>query len=179
MRIDARPDAVQSCGMASRSSFVQIRVTPAEKARLRRLAEAAGRDISSYVLARALPPNRLRFRELMEILEGEGDAGTRLALAELNDFLAELAPVESEDALADADLSPLSPFVAAYVAAMVEVACHGKGAAPPPWTGRVPALPVPWFASPLRGHRLHLLRTSPVPFRRRNLFVDASIGARV
>jgi hypothetical protein len=165
--------------MANRSSYVQIRVTAAEKARLRRLADAAGRDLSSYVLARALPANRLRFRELLEVLEGEGEAGARLALAELNDFLTTLAPVELDDALADADPSRLSRFVAAYVAAMVEVACHGKGAAPPPWTGRVPALPVPWFASPLRGHRLHLLRTSPVPFRRRNLFIDASVGARV
>lgn len=165
--------------MTLRSSYVQIRVTPAEKARLRRLADAAGRDLSSYMLARALPANRLRFRELLEVLEGEGEAGARLPLAELNDFLAALAPVELDDALADADPSRLSPFVAAYVAAMVEVACHGKNATPPAWTRRVPALEVPWFASPLRGHRLHLLRASPVPFRRRNLFIDASIGARV
>ena len=163
--------------MTNRSSYIQIRVTPAEKARLRRLADAAGRDLSSYVLARALPANRLRFRALLEVLEEEGDP--RLALAELNDFLTALAPVELNDAAADADPSRLSPFVAAYAAAMVEVACQAKEATPPAWTRRVPALAVPWFASPLRGHRLHLLRASPVPFRRRNLFIDASVGARV
>ncbi len=42
------------------------------------------------------------------------------------------------------------------------------------------------FASPedtilqkLAGLRLHLLRESPVPFKRRNIFIDSSIGDRV
>jgi len=31
----------------------------------------------------------------------------------------------------------------------------------------------------LLGLRLHLLTHSPAPFRRRNIFIDASVGARV
>jgi hypothetical protein len=37
----------------------------------------------------------------------------------------------------------------------------------------------PWFASSLKSLRLHLLTASPPPFRRRNLFVDSTIGDRV
>jgi hypothetical protein len=43
----------------------------------------------------------------------------------------------------------------------------------------VPPLDEPHFATPLRGLRLHLLRASPVAFKRRNIFVDSSVGDRV
>ena len=56
---------------------------------------------------------------------------------------------------------------------------HLKGVAPPAWTGRVDPLEAPWFATSLKTVRLHLLRSAPVAFRRRNLFVDSSVGARV
>ena len=36
-----------------------------------------------------------------------------------------------------------------------------------------------WFASELKSLRLHLLTKSPAPFRRRNLFVDSTLGDRV
>lgn len=160
-----------------RSKQLQIRVTPREKAALRRLAAAAGQDMSEYVLARALPPARLRFEELLRALEDEEDR--RFALAELNTFLSDLAPAELPDAVAHADLRELSPFVRNYLSAMVEQAAAMKGVEPPGWVGSVPPLAEPHFAAPLAALRLHLLAASPVPFRRRNLFVDAAIGSRV
>ncbi len=66
-----------------------------------------------------------------------------------------------------------------YVAAMVEQAAHMKRVRPPAWTARVEPLETPWFATSLESLRLHLLRASPVPFKRRNLFVDSAVGARV
>jgi hypothetical protein len=54
-----------------------------------------------------------------------------------------------------------------------------KGVTPPTWAGSVEPLDRPHFATPLRSLRLHLLRASPVPFKRRNIFVDSSVGARV
>ncbi len=73
----------------------------------------------------------------------------------------------------------LSPFEANYLAAMIEYAAMLKGVVPPDWTRMVPPLERPWFASALKSLRLHLLTNSPPPFRRRNLFVDSSIGQRV
>jgi len=161
----------------AKSEFLQIRVTPAQKAGLRRLATAAGEDLSSYVLARALPAARLRFEELVDAL-GDG-ADHRFVLAELNDLLSGLAGSEMTVATVDADLGPLSPFLANYVAAMVEQAAGAKGVAPPAWTSRVAPLELPYFAAPMRALRPHLLRSAPIPFKRRNLFVDATVGARV
>jgi hypothetical protein len=163
--------------MSRRSEFVQIRVTPEEKAVLKNLAESSGQDLSSYILSRSLPANRLRFLGLLRLLRNDVDR--RFVLAELNELLASLAPVEFPVAVGTADLTGLSPLLRNYVAAMVEQACRLKAVAPPPWTGSVEPLERPHFASPLRSLRLHLLRASPVPFKRRNIFVDSSVGARV
>jgi hypothetical protein len=37
----------------------------------------------------------------------------------------------------------------------------------------------PYFPTPLKSLREHLLIAAPIPFKRRNIFVDASIGQRV
>jgi hypothetical protein len=37
----------------------------------------------------------------------------------------------------------------------------------------------PYFATSLKSLREHLLVAAPIPFKRRNIFVDASVGARV
>jgi hypothetical protein len=79
----------------------------------------------------------------------------------------------------EADLRGLSPYVQNYVAAMVELAAHQKGVASPGWVREVPPLDEPHFATALGGLRLHLLQVSPVPFKRRNIFIDSSLGGRV
>lgn len=164
--------------MTTRSQQLQIRVTPHEKSMLKRLARAAGQDVSSYVLARALPDARLQFAAILRRL-GDSADDYRYALAELNDFLSSRWPAELADATWTADVGRLSPFLKNYVAAMVEQAAHLKGVSTPAWTEAIEPLAEPWFAVSLRSLRLHLLRSSPVPFRRRNLFVDASLGSRV
>lgn len=163
--------------MGRKSEFVQIRVTPREKQSLKRHAQEAGQDLSSYVLSRALPPVRLRFEELLRSL-GE-DEDHRFALAGLNDFLSELTAAELGEAVERADLSPFPPFLRNYVAAMVEQASHLKGVRAPVWTRRIAPLDAPYFVVPLKSLRLHLLRSSPVPFKRRNIFVDSAVGDRV
>jgi hypothetical protein len=40
-------------------------------------------------------------------------------------------------------------------------------------------LPQPVFGSELKALRLHLLTNSPPAFRRRNIFIDATLGDRV
>lgn len=161
----------------AKTQQLQIRVTAEQKSALARRARRAGQDVSAYVLARALPAAALRFGELLGEL---GDAERRrFALAELNDLLTGLAPGEFVEATAAADLRGASPYLRNYVAAMVERAAHGKGVAPPGWVREIPPLEEPHFATALAGLRLHLLQASPVPFRRRNIFIDASLGERV
>ena len=49
---------------------------------------------------------------------------------------------------------------------------------PPRWVDEIPPLRIPWFASELASLRLHLLTSSPPAFRKRNLFVDSTLGGR-
>jgi uncharacterized protein (DUF1778 family) len=163
----------------AKSSQLQIRVTPEQKASLKHLAEMAGQDVSSYVLSRALPEARTRFEALVSVLVAAEDH--RFPLAELNDLLTNSTGSELSDmwATTPGGLRELSPFLANYLAAMVEQAAHERGVTPPAWVREIPVLAEPYFATALPGLRLHLLRAAPVPFKRRNLYVDAAVGARV
>lgn len=163
--------------MTTKSQQLQIRVTPAQKAALKRFARRAGLDVSRYVLSRALPSSRSRLHEIVRGLREEENQ--RFALAELNDLLSGLARIEFPQAVEDAEIGDLSPFLQNYVAAMVEQAADQKGATPPSWTREVEPLEEPHFAVPFASLRPHLLRASPVAFKRRNLFVDSGVGDRV
>ncbi len=145
-----------------------------------RRARRAGLGISAYVLARVLPASQRRFQELTrEISAGESDsASARFALAELNSWLAGLGAGELMEAVSSPPVR-LTPFFANYVAAMVECACAKKGVAAPSWIRSTPPLVEPVFGSALESLRLYLLTHSPAPFRRRNIFIDASVGSRV
>lgn len=163
--------------MARKSEYLQIRLSPGEKAGLRRRAAQAGQDLSSYVVARLLPDERRRFEEILVALRDDEERA--YAYAELNDLLTTLSASRLREVVGDADLHALSDRTQNYVAAMVEEACRLEGVDPPDWTGRVLPLAEPFFAAALPGLRLHLLKSSPVAFKRRNLFVDSSLGARV
>jgi len=43
----------------------------------------------------------------------------------------------------------------------------------------VAPLDTPHFVTPLAGVRMHLLRSAPVPFKRRNILIDSTIDDRV
>ena len=162
--------------MGGKGEQLQIRVTAAQKAALQQQARRAGLSLSAFVLARALPDSRQRFVALVRALAGDE---RRFALAELNDLLSGLTSQELRVAVAEGDVHALAPLDQNYVAAMVEQACDRKGVAPPAWVGRIEPLPEPHFAVPFVRLRPHLLRSAPVPFKRRNIFVDAAVGDRV
>jgi len=93
--------------------------------------------------------------------------------------LADLSPMQFQQAVSQPVLTTLSPLLRNYVAAMVEHAAAGKGVRAPSWVDDVTPLAEPHFATPLTGLRLHLLRSAPVAFKQRNIFVDAAVGDRV
>jgi hypothetical protein len=97
-------------------------------------------------------------------------------LAELNDLLTHAAGAEIERLPAP---EIRDSYRINYVAAMVEVAAHRAGVMPPTWTAAVKPLDTPVFIDPSMSLRAHLLTSSPPPFRRRNIFIDSSIGDRV
>lgn len=157
---------------------LQIRVSSEQKARIQQQAARAGMDVSKWILHRALPPAEACFQSLCHDL-ARGSSDSRYTLAELNDFLSDLGAQAFRGAVARAPEARLPAFEGAYVAAMVERAAAVKCVPMPAWTRDVGALEKPWFASALQSLRLYLLTASPPPFRRRNLFIDSSIGDRV
>lgn len=163
--------------MSPKTQQLQIRVSPEEKRAISSQAKKAGQGLSEFVLARLLPPTRARFQETLEEIGHASEY--RFWLAELNDFLTGLSPVEFREALVAAELGELSPFLQNYVAAMVEQAAHNKSVPPPPWTREVEPLEEPYFAVPFASLRAHLLAATSVAFKRRNLFVDSGVGDRV
>jgi hypothetical protein len=97
-------------------------------------------------------------------------------LAEINDLLTAAGGSDLET-LRLPEIS--DPYRLNYVTAMVELAAHRAGVVPPLWTASVKPLDAPVFIDPSLSLRAHLLTASPVPFRRRNIFIDSSIGDRV
>ena len=162
----------------TKSQQLQIRVSPEQKTRIKKQASLAGEDVSSWVLAKLLPPDADKFQHLIN-KPGIGLHSRSHMLAEIHDFLQSLSGKALEEAVRTTDHTALDSLASNYVAAMVEQACANKGIQIPFWVRTVTPLPYPWFASELKSLRLHLLTKSPAPFRRRNLFVDSTLGDRV
>jgi len=80
-----------------KTTQLQIRVTPAEKAEIERAARRAGLGMSAYVLGKLLPNQSGRWRgHLQDILKADD---TRIPLAALSHWLANLAAGELAGAL--------------------------------------------------------------------------------
>jgi len=164
--------------MSAKDQFLQIRVTPEQKAAIKAHARLAGADMSSYVLERVLPAPRAEFEALVAEL-ARSPHQRRPVLAALNDFLTRAGLRDFTAATAQAPAAKPGAYLANYVAAMVETAAHRLSVPAPEWTADVPPLDRPVFGSPLPGLRLHLLMNSPPAFRRRNIFIDSTVGSRV
>lgn len=177
-RIDIKAALDQAFQMENRNHYLQIRVTAAEKAAIRRAAEKAGQDMSGWILDKLLPAPQREFQRLAKSLASSPE-NRRFIFAELNDYLSGMDKRQLSQAVSEPPKAGLDNYAAAYLAAMIETAAHRQDIDPPRWTADVPGLPEPVFGSSLPGLRLHLLTHSPPPFRRRNIFIDSSIGDRV
>ena len=105
--------------MSAKSENLQIRVSREQKTALKRAAKRAGLGMSAFVLARSLPRAQARLEKLLGSLRTD-PTKRGYALAELNDLLTELSPDEFGEAVANAPLSRLEPYVVAADIASVE-----------------------------------------------------------
>jgi uncharacterized protein (DUF1778 family) len=168
--------------MSAKNEQLQIRVSASQKAALKRAARAAGMDVSSFVLTRALPPLDGQVASILRALAH--GRSISFSLAALNDLLAACPPAAYAETVSDKVFIPsllgkCSPFLQNYVAAMIEHAAQQKRVSAPEWVRHISPLRNPYFATELRSLRLHLIASSPVAFKRRNLFVDSTVGDRV
>ncbi len=164
-------------GQSAKTMQLQLRVSPEEKSTIQRAAKRAGLDMSAYVLSRVLPSYERRVHDLVRLLKDDGQS--RFVLAELNDLLSGLEADDLRQAVSMSPPSSLSPKMANYWAAMVEQACADQDIPLPVWTRTIAPLETPMFGSSLESLRLHLLAHSPPAFKRRNIFIDTTLGGRV
>lgn len=162
----------------NKSAQLQIRVSPEQKRRIKSKATQAGEDVSQWVLRRLLPDCADELQGMIDTLSRSLKLRSQI-LAELHDYLVSSDSAQLGHAFNTLDLSGLAPFDANYVAAMIETACENRNVAPPIWLSNITPLADPWFATSLKSLRVHLLTASPPPFRRRNLYIDSTLGARV
>jgi len=161
----------------SKSLQLQIRVSPKEKATIARYAKTAKMGISQWVLSKVLPPGQQVFQELLGRLKD--GSSSKYILAQIHDMLNAAGGDEFELMVTQPPGVVLADYWANYVAAMIEYTAVQKGRKAPSWIRQVPPLEVPVFGSDLKNLRLYLLTHSPPPFRRRNIFIDATVGQRV
>ena len=158
--------------MSGKTSQLQIRVSPSEKATLKRLAADAGLSISAYVLSVSLPSRQLEFRERLVGLLAQSDRGK--ALSDFAVFLSELGVDEFRDAAVSADLDGMPLLLQNLAAAAVEQEAQRKSVPPPAWTVGVQPLPRPYFSWDLRSLRPHLMRVTPPSYKKRNVFISVA-----
>lgn len=156
---------------------LQIRVSKSEKETILAAARRANMGMSEWVLSKILPSGQANFLQLVDKLATA--VAKQYVIAEIHDLLNGATKEELGRIVSVQSNTKLPAYWSNYLAAMVEYAAHNKGLEPPSWTEQIKPLPEPAFGSDLKNLRLHLLTHSPVPFRRRNIFIDSSIGARV
>lgn len=161
----------------TKSEQLQIRVSRQEKALIKQSARRANLPMSDWVLNKLLPVRYQHFQSLVKKLRT--DEGTSYTLSSLNDLLTLLSSEELLSAISEKPIALPTQYLSNYLAAMIEYACHKNGIEPPEWIAEIEPLGKPVFASELKSLQLHLLIHSPPPFRRRNIFIDSSIGDRV
>lgn len=133
--------------------------------------------MSEYILTRIFPEQKFRWMGLLTKLSRSKK--TSFVLSEIHDFLAGLSSDDWIATVSEAPEDSIEPVWLNYVCAMLELAASQKKVAPPEWTKLVEPLNTPYYASELLSLRLHLLTSAPPPFRKRRLFIDASVGDRV
>lgn len=158
--------------MGTKTSQLQIRVSPEQKQALKQLAAEAGLNVSQYVLVTVLPQGQAEFARLAHDLVGHKTR--RVALEALQGYLEGLTSDELRLTVATLDVMALSPVLQNYVAATVEQATRLMEIDAPTWTRSIAPLDRPHFAWEPRSLRPHLMRITPLAFKRRNVFVDAN-----
>lgn len=155
--------------MSTKTSQLQIRVSPSQKEMLKRMADQAGLSLSAYVLSRALPSARRELEERIDALRDYDDG--EAALRELMTYLRGLPDETYREAVEAPVPAELPPVPRNLVTAVVEREAERRSMSPPGWAARVEPLSEPHFAWNLPALRPHLLRVAAPAFKRRRIFV--------
>lgn len=154
--------------MSTKTSQLQIRISPEQKVALKRLAADAGKSVSAYVLATVLPATDLEFAHKVRAVRSSGDRPK--SLSDLYLYLSGLVGADFAATVRDVDLDGFPGLLQNLVAGLVEDEARTRGVAAPSWAESVDGPARPHFAWDLRSLRPHLLRLTPAVYKRRNVY---------
>lgn len=160
----------------NKTDFIQIRISKDEKKRFAKLAKLQGQSLSEWIISKlSSDSSSIEIKKIYAKLRKAEDSSYILAL--LNDYLMNMPELLWNDALKDSpeniDIENLC-----YIASMIERATEIRGLELPQWVKDIGPLSKPYFGSKLKNLRMYLLINSPIAFRKRNIFIDASVGDR-
>ncbi len=161
----------------SKELQLQIRISPTQKLAIQTAARKARMGMSEWILSQIFSSPREKFQDMLKTLKSEPKKS--YLLAEIHDLLQSVTTSEFEDMVAEPARVSLEPYWGNYIAAMIEHAGAKRGVPAPSWVSDVKSLDRPVFGTDLENLRLYLLTHSPVSFRKRNIFIDSTIGERV
>lgn len=159
-----------------KSEHLQIRVSRQEKNIIKESANAAGIDMSAWILQKVLNDNLKIFIDLIDKFSTEEHS---FVFAALNDFLNNLKAVDFASATAIDPTTKLNDFNRNYIIAMIMQRANQLSIPAPYWINKHKILEKPYFGSSLKSLRLYLLLNSPPEFKSRNIFIDSAVGDRV
>jgi len=176
---EARTEAgLSRRGLATKAGVATSTVSRIEDGRidptlsmLARLVDAAGGEVVITVRHRAGTPT---LAELATAVDTESDR-LKIDWTRLRGFVdwVDQHPDDLTAAIADPPARTSTPLDA-ILAALAEQLADEHGLRPPPWTRAVGALREPWAAPATPRMRAEAERSTPEPFRRRNLVLSRS-----
>jgi hypothetical protein len=161
----------------TKTDYIQIRISKKEKEHFIKLARWKKLSLSGWILDRIraeIPP--IEINELYSKLKHASDSSYIFAL--LNDYFIKINEYQWAN-LVTQKPENLDSENLCYLASMIERTAELRGFKIPDWVKNVDSLWIPYFGSNVKKLRLHLLVNSPVSFKKRNIFIDSSIGERV
>lgn len=160
-----------------KNSFIQIRVSTEEKELIRSRAKQAHLEMSEWILQSIIPNPQAKFLSLLARLKRVQDSKERnFVINEIAVFLHRLSSEELHRAVSNPLEVGLNNLMDNYIAAMIEQTCVAKKIIAPVWLSEKTGVAEPFFGVEFFAVRLYLLSVSPPSFRKRNIFIDASIG---
>ena len=162
-----------------KSEYIQIRVSEHEKKTIKTAAYEAGLDMSAYILGHLDIDLTSQWESLLANLQGSKSEDLHYPWAAIIDFLTPLNANQFQHLFQSAHKWALSPENLNYLAATVERKALNLGISAPKWLLDIPPCANPYFADETPKLKLYLLLHGDPVFRRRNIFIDSSIGGRI
>ncbi|PCI64572.1 MAG: hypothetical protein COB38_12570 [Gammaproteobacteria bacterium] len=161
----------------AKDEFLQIRLSSKQKESIRNAAKMANADMSSWILSKVLNSQSDDFLKVIEKLVSSQQQS--YIYAEIHDLLMKCDHNIFGETVKLPPTAQLNSFQLNYITAMVEHRAMQLSEKTPNWCSEINSLKKPHFGSNLKCLKLYLLLNSPLAFRKRNIFIDSTVGQRV